>query len=82
MEEGRDGLATRVVELKLRSLPPIPAHQRAYPSFTTHPPCLPLCFWMFEHWLSLVTPYTTHLREGHNAAPPGALNFKLSFRPA
>ena len=83
MEGGRDGLSTRAGELKLRSLPspPIPAHQRAYPSFTTHPPCLPLCFWMFEHWPSLVTPYTTHLREG-NAAPPGAFNFKLSFRPA
>ena len=60
----------------------IPAHQRTYPSTTTHPPCLPLCFWIFEHWPSLVTPYPTHLREGHNGAPPKALNSKLSFRPA
>ena len=60
----------------------IHAHQRTYPSTTTHPPCLPLCFWMFEHWPSLVTPYPTHLREGHNGAPPKALNSKLSFRPA
>ena len=60
----------------------IHAHQRTYPSTTTHPPCLPLCFWMFEHWPSLVTPYPTHLRESHNGAPPKALNSKLSFRPA
>ena len=74
---GRDGLATRVGKLKLRSPSP-----RTYPSTTTHPPCLPSCFSMFEHWPSLVTPYPTHLREGHNGAPPKALNSKLSFRPA
>ena len=48
------------------------------------PPTMPsfLCFWVFEHWPSLVTPYPTHLREGHNGAPPKTLNSKLSFRPA
>ena len=77
---GRDGLATpcRGAQVALA----IPAHQRTYPSTTTHPPCLPLCFWMFEHWPSLVTPYPTHLREGHKGAPPKAFNSKLSFRPA
>ena len=58
----------------------IPAHQRTYPSTTTHPPCLPSCFWMFEHWPAL----TGHPRPdppegGPQWRPAQGIQFQAEF---